>query len=346
MSPTGIWRFEATVNGKTVSNNFSLSDLVVPCSYTLDASSASLSSSLAYGSVNVTSNSICAWAATSNASWIQITSGATYSGSRSVSYSVSANTTASPRTGTLTIAGQNFTVTQAGLVNSYGLFLNKAGGGTVTSNPAGISCGSLCSASFTSGTSVTLTAAPGSGNSFSGWSGACSGTASTCTVTMSSAMNVTASFSINGSTLLTRYRLYHDGTKEHLYTTDTNEYSVLATRGWLAEGAIYQLYPGAGSLNGVVAVPFYRLYNRVSLQHHWTTDANEYNVLGQGDWLREGIDGYILPSSAAGSMPVYRLYLNAFGGLHLWTTDLNEKTVLSTRGWVYEGVAGYVVPLQ
>jgi hypothetical protein len=43
---------------------------------------------------------------------------------------------------------------------------------------------------------------------------------------------------------------------------------------------------------------------------------------------------------------VYRLYLNAFGGLHLWTTDLNEKTVLSTRGWVYEGVAGYVVPLQ
>jgi hypothetical protein len=46
-------------------------------------------------------------------------------------------------------------------------------------------------------------------------------------------------------------------------------------------------------------------------------------------------------------LPVYRLYLNAFGGLHLWTTDLNEKNVLSTsRGWVYEGVAGYVVPLQ
>ena len=147
-------------------------------------------------------------------------------------------------------------------------------------------------------------------------------------------------------TLITRYRLYSDITKEHLYTTDANEYSVLATRGWLAEGAIYQLYPGAGSLNGVAAVPFYRLYNRISQQHHWTTDANEYNVLGQGDWTKEGVDGYILPSNAAGSIPVYRLYLNAFGGLHLWTTDLNEKTVLSTRGWVYEGVAGYVVPLQ
>ena len=233
-----------------------------------------------------------------------------------------------------------------GVTNTQQVTVTKSGNGTVTSNPAGISCGTTCSASFTSGTSVTLTAAPGSGNSFSGWSGACSGTDSTCIVTMSAAKTVTASFSINGSTLLTRYRLYHDGTKEHLYTTDTNEYSVLATRGWLAEGAIYQLYPGAGSLNGVAAVPFYRLYNRISLQHHWTTDANEYNVLGQGDWTREGIDGYILPSSVAGSMPVYRLYLNAFGGLHLWTTDLNEKTVLSTRGWVYEGVAGYVVPLQ
>ena len=163
-----------------------------------------------------------------------------------------------------------------------------------------------------------------------------------------SGVTVRASYTTaTGSTLLTRYRLYHDGTKEHLYTTDANEYSVLATRGWLAEGAIYQLYPGAGSLNGVVAVPFYRLYNRVSLQHHWTTDANEYNVLGQGDWTKEGVDGYILPSNATGSIPVYRLYLNAFGGLHLWTTDLNEKNVLSTsRGWVFEGVAGYVMPLQ
>jgi hypothetical protein len=45
--------------------------------------------------------------------------------------------------------------------------------------------------------------------------------------------------------------------------------------------------------------------------------------------------------------PLYRLYLNAFGGLHLWTIDANEKTVLiNTQGWVDEGVAGYVFPLQ
>src|SRR5439155_65795 len=45
------------------------------------------------------------------------------------------------------------------------------GSGTVTSSPAGISCGTTCSASFTSGTMVTLTAAPAAGSTFTGWSG-------------------------------------------------------------------------------------------------------------------------------------------------------------------------------
>ncbi|CAK0782309.1 hypothetical protein CCP4SC76_880002 [Gammaproteobacteria bacterium] len=86
----------------------------------------------------------------------------------------------------------NFT---AGVI-PYTLSVSKVGSGTVTSNPSGISCGSTCSASFNSGTSVTLTATPASGT-FSGWSGDCSGT-STCTVSMTAAKSVTATFS--GST--------------------------------------------------------------------------------------------------------------------------------------------------
>ena len=68
------------------------------------------------------------------------------------------------------------------------------GSGTVTSSPAGINCGATCSASYTSGTSVTLTASPVSGSVFSGWSGACSGTQTTCTVSMTASRSVTASF--------------------------------------------------------------------------------------------------------------------------------------------------------
>ena len=68
-----------------------------------------------------------------------------------------------------------------------------SGTGTVTSSPAGISCGSICSRDFTDGTTVTLTATPGMGSGFSGWSGACTGT-STCVVVMNQAESVTATF--------------------------------------------------------------------------------------------------------------------------------------------------------
>jgi len=77
---------------------------------------------------------------------------------------------------------------------SFGLSVNVTGSGTVTSAPAGISCGADCSESYNSGTSVTLTAAPASGNSFTGWSGGgCSGTGA-CTVSMTAARSVTAAF--------------------------------------------------------------------------------------------------------------------------------------------------------
>lgn len=65
--------------------------------------------------------------------------------------------------------------------------------GTVTSSPAGIDCGSVCNASFDTGTGVTLTAAPP--GAFAAWGGACSGTASTCALSMTSNKTVTATFS-------------------------------------------------------------------------------------------------------------------------------------------------------
>lgn len=76
---------------------------------------------------------------------------------------------------------------------SYTLSLSKSGSGTVTSSPSGISCGSTCSASYASGTPVTLSASAVSGYTFSGWSGACSGSGS-CTVSMTAARSVTATF--------------------------------------------------------------------------------------------------------------------------------------------------------
>lgn len=79
---------------------------------------------------------------------------------------------------------------------TYILTVNKAGNGTgtVTSSPAGINCGSDCNENYSSGASVTLTAAVGSGSTFAGWSGgSCSGTGA-CTLTISGNVAVTATF--------------------------------------------------------------------------------------------------------------------------------------------------------
>jgi Cu/Zn superoxide dismutase len=67
---------------------------------------------------------------------------------------------------------------------------------TVTSSPAGITCGANCTQAYDSGTMVTLTAGtPASGSFFAGWSGGgCSGAAS-CVVTVTADVTVTATFS-------------------------------------------------------------------------------------------------------------------------------------------------------
>jgi phospholipase C len=84
---------------------------------------------------------------------------------------------------------------------SYALTVTIVGNGSVSSSPAGISCStSSCSANFPTDTSVTLTETASTGNHFSGWGGACSGTGS-CSVTVSAATTVSASFSPNTGSL-------------------------------------------------------------------------------------------------------------------------------------------------
>ena len=83
------------------------------CSFSIAPTSASVPAGGGTGSVSVTTAGGCNWTAASNAAWITVTSGASGSGNGSVSYSVAGNTGSSMRSGTLTIAGQTFTVSQA-----------------------------------------------------------------------------------------------------------------------------------------------------------------------------------------------------------------------------------------
>jgi hypothetical protein len=111
---------ETTVDGYLVNARWNAtltpySPYEVPvCAYFLDPTSQVVGPGAYNGTVNVAAPPGCVWTATSNAGWITVTSGVVGYTSGAVSYTVAANPSPFPRTGTLTIAGQVFTVTQAG----------------------------------------------------------------------------------------------------------------------------------------------------------------------------------------------------------------------------------------
>jgi len=90
----------------------------VPCSYSINPTGQSFTSTGGSGSISVTAVSGCNWNATSNVSWVTITSGSSGSGNGTVNYLVAENTGASCQYGTITVAGNTFIVTQAGTSGS------------------------------------------------------------------------------------------------------------------------------------------------------------------------------------------------------------------------------------
>jgi uncharacterized repeat protein (TIGR02543 family) len=113
--------------------------------------------------------------------------------------------------------------------------LDGSGTGRVTSDPAGIDLTTgATTATFASGTVVTLTATADDGSVFAGWGGACAGTSATCEVTMNAARSVTATFSIaatNGVTeVLSRIAEGANSAEEFRQASkvDANDYPV----GW------------------------------------------------------------------------------------------------------------------
>jgi Zn-dependent metalloprotease len=84
------------------------------CSFSINPTSASFAAAGGSASVTVTTTAGCNWTAVSNNSFITITSGASGSGNGTVNYSVAANTSSLSRSGSMTIAGLTFSVSQAG----------------------------------------------------------------------------------------------------------------------------------------------------------------------------------------------------------------------------------------
>jgi len=83
-----------------------------PCTFGISPTNDTVNKEAGTGSVSVTTQSGCSWTAVSNTSWITITSGSTGTGNGTVNFTFPRNPGDSNRTGTLTIAGRTFTLTQ------------------------------------------------------------------------------------------------------------------------------------------------------------------------------------------------------------------------------------------
>jgi hypothetical protein len=105
--PTGLY-----VSALILENN---------CGYDISPTSQSHSSNAETGTVTINASPKCSWTATSNTDWATITFGDSGEGNGAVTYSITANPSHKSREGTLTIAGQTFTITQEGIDCSYSI---------------------------------------------------------------------------------------------------------------------------------------------------------------------------------------------------------------------------------
>jgi hypothetical protein len=139
VSTSSNYTFTATSDSTLVAN-FLCSSSILPTNATYDASGGD-------GTITVTDALDCVWTASSSADWITILSGTTGSIGGTVSYTVASNTAYIARTGTMTIAGQTFTVNQAATLDCV-FALNaarvtlpaKGGSRTVKVESLGVPC--------------------------------------------------------------------------------------------------------------------------------------------------------------------------------------------------------------
>ena len=87
------------------------------------------------------------------------------------------------------------------------------------------------------------------------------------------------------------------------------------------------------------SVTMYRLYDRYTGEHFYTSDVSERDHLVSVGWSYEGV-GW----RSGGSVPVYRQY-NPYArtGTHNYTADGSENDRLVSVGWRAEGVGWYAV---
>jgi hypothetical protein len=169
---------------------FTLNQAAASCIYSITPTAAHYLDTTSSGNISVTAGTGCAWTAVSNDSFITVNSGSPGSGNGTVNYTIAANVTTSSRTGTLTVAGSTFTVTQDGTVPcSYSISplttsFTSTGGTTPVTVTSNTNC--VWSVSSSDPSWLTFTPANGSGNG----TVTCTASANTSSLTRSGTLTI------------------------------------------------------------------------------------------------------------------------------------------------------------
>ncbi len=220
----------------------------------------------------------------------------------------------------------------------YTLTVNKAGtgSGTVTSDPAGIDCGSGCTATFEACPRVTLTAIADTDSTFAKWSGSCTGT-STCPVTMNRDKTVKATFNTCTYSISPKSRtFYASGGKGTVSVTTQIDciWDAVPSESWIT---VTSGSSGAG--NGTVKYsvsantitpPSSRTANiTIKGKTHTITQNGAINVLSPaaGEEIPSGSSSYTISWEAPVEAVKFKLMLSLDNGL-TWAKIANN--VLTT----------------
>jgi uncharacterized repeat protein (TIGR03803 family) len=185
-------------------------------------------------------------------------------------------------------------------VTTFPLTVSVTGTGTVTSSPAGINCGIVCSTTFASGT-VALTANAGAGSTFTGWGGACSGTG-VCNVTMNAAQSVTATFAAPVFSVVDNFGINSTDPTHPTWPgiiaqgRDGNLYSTAPTALGGSNGAVFNVTP-----SGTVT-PLTTFGSGVGAPQSGLTLGTDGNFYGTTFGCSVGSDGTIFNVTAGGTL--------------------------------------------
>ncbi len=237
-------------------------------------------------------------------------------------------------------------------VPEYALAVNTSGNGTLASADGRIVCGSVCLAAYDLNARVALSANPAPGFVLGNWSGACSGNAATCIVTMTSAHNVTANFVADARSPVVEF--HNTALDQYFITASPAEVDAIdagsAGPGWSRTGLTFK--PGGDT----TVCRFYGSISPGPNSHFYSAFADECNDLlqraattpaTQPRWNSEGTAfSTRLPFNGgcgAGTVPVYRAYNDGFhrsrASNHRFSTHAAAMQEVLARGWIYEGVA-------